>query len=94
MPKKSGNSITHHEFRLLCRHTAVGERLMISRARFIPAALVFFTVASLQAQTPAPAIASQDLLDGLANPSRWLTCSGDDKEISASLSGERTRSNP
>ena len=50
---------------------------MTPRARFVPAALVFFTIASLQGQGPATGITSKDLLDGLANPSRWLTYSGD-----------------
>src|SRR5438477_9049642 len=50
---------------------------MTPRARFVPAALVFLTIASLQGQGPATGITSKDLLDGLANPSRWLTYSGD-----------------
>src|SRR5437867_7047516 len=50
---------------------------MTSRARFVAAALSVFTIASLHGQGQGPGITSKDLLDGLANPSRWLTHSGD-----------------
>jgi alcohol dehydrogenase (cytochrome c) len=32
---------------------------------------------TLAAQTAAPLVTSQDLLDGLKDPTRWLTYSGD-----------------
>jgi len=50
---------------------------MTPRARFVSVALALFTIVSLQAQSPGPGITSKDLLDGLANASRWLTYSGD-----------------
>src|SRR5436309_10659805 len=45
--------------------------------RYASAALMLFTMASLRAQGPAAGVTSKDLLDGLTNPARWLTYSGD-----------------
>src|SRR3954454_16437351 len=39
--------------------------------------LVILASATLAAQTAAPQVAPQDLLDGLKDPTRWLTYGGD-----------------
>ncbi len=49
---------------------------MTSRDRFTLSGLLLAAVGTLSAQGPA-GVTSKDLLDGLSNPSRWLTYSGD-----------------
>ncbi len=39
--------------------------------------LIFLSTATLAAQTASPQVTSQDLLDGLKDPTRWLTYGGD-----------------
>src|SRR5260221_11715943 len=51
-------------------------RAMISRAQLTASAAALLTLASVSLPR-AQDITSKDLLDGLANPSRWLTYSGD-----------------
>ncbi len=52
--------------------------MVISRIAAVTALIVTFGLLAPAAQQPAPAsISGQDLLDGLKNPSRWVTFSGD-----------------